>query len=576
MGRSLQCFFVNAIVLITAISGFCVTAGADPTSDINQIYLDLLGRSAEPGGLSYWVNRSNQTSLGRVRWEIAQTPEANSTFSVRQQYYGLFSSKLDAAGLQYWKSSLDQSSVSSIRTRMSQDPGVASFINQTYLSLFGGPADPAGNAYWQSVLAQKSQSSTSQLQQLIAQAGGKSTVVSAFPIRGVNYLSLGGDKFGSAESDSNLERLAKDGVNEINFNIFYAVEVNTDRIFDISTFYKVTNANDSTKWAFNHVYLPAGLVTATQKNSLAHAIQKAKSLGMKANLKLDFLNTSDAQPLSGISFDPSHELEFFQDYKAAVLNVAKFAQQNNVNTVFIGCEMGAMLTGQKHFAQFADAIAAARSVYAGKLSYAAIAFEMPMDWYSNGQDCSYCKELDEAYYVSFWHLLDIAGFDVYPGLTTASNPSLSDLQAAMGNSPALAPDIKVNLYSTTERFNTAGHLGMEAKFAGIPVVFSEVGAFSRKGAGLFTAGTDWNNPGPVDLELQKNLYIAMFGEYAQSRTSLNLQGFFIWAINAYDQGRPVPYPQALPAAYIADEGGFGFIGKPAEDVVRYFYRSYQP
>jgi hypothetical protein len=156
---------------------FLATYGSlDNNGFVNQLYLNVLNRSADPGGLAFWAgllnggstrgdalvgfsesvenvnNYAGQLSAGL--WDIDE-----SAASVARLFWGTLGRAPDASGLIFWTNQLK----SHVQTLQQEAAGFAgspefqatygsldnnAFVNQLYLNVLHRPADAGGLAFW--------------------------------------------------------------------------------------------------------------------------------------------------------------------------------------------------------------------------------------------------------------------------------------------------------------------------------------------------------------------------------------------------------------------------------------------
>jgi hypothetical protein len=230
------------------------------------------------------------------------------------------------------------------------------------------------------------------------------------------------------------------------------------------------------------------------------------------------------------AFQPSDPAAFFASYKAMIVAEAKVAAAHHAELFSIGCEMD-QLAGPADLAYWTDIIAAVRSVYSGKLTYAA--------------------EWPDPQAVAFWHSLDYAGVDNYVPLSHAADPSVDELVAAWSGAPT---DPELQHY-----FGTKSPIQFFEDFAasvGKPLLFTELGYGSNTNAAADPA--DFWDPASPDPGLQAKLYQAFFEAWNRAATSA-LKGVFLWDWNTFPDG-PGAGDSDWPTGYTPQ-------GKPAQAVI---------
>jgi hypothetical protein len=161
----------------TASPEFLAVYGSLNNSDfLNQLYLNVLNRAAEPAGLAYWTSVLNSgTTRGAVLAGFSDSAENISNYalqlsaglwdidetaaSVARLYWGALDRAPDAGGLSYWTGQL-KSGAQSLSQEAAAFVGSveyqatygildnAAFVNQLYLNVLDRVADAGGLAYW--------------------------------------------------------------------------------------------------------------------------------------------------------------------------------------------------------------------------------------------------------------------------------------------------------------------------------------------------------------------------------------------------------------------------------------------
>jgi hypothetical protein len=216
-------------------------------------------------------------------------------------------------------------------------------------------------------------------------------------------------------------------------------------------------------------------------SSLRAAIRAARAAGLKVIMKphVDLLNYG-----ARVYIDPVDSARWFATYRGYVLDYARLAREEGCSMFVVGTEFS-LLETPSHLEQWRALIADVRAAYPGPLTYAA-------NWNS-------------AEIVGFWRDLDYIGIDAYfpvIGGTSGTNRTLLRLswrpiEAAVG---ALS----------------------EAN--GKPVIFTEFGLTSQKGANL--RPWDYGDFGALDDDVQ-TAYIQTFLDAFSSKPYV--AGFLNWA-----------------------------------------------
>lgn len=337
--------------------------------------------------------------------------------------------------------------------------------------------------------------------------------------RGVCYAAWRSpDAWLSAPSDETLRRLADLGVNWVSLRVTWF----QDR--------------------FDTPALHPGEATPIDE-AIAHAVCTSHDLGMKTMLVLvvDLADDSGSEWSPGskwrgmIGFpDERRWQEWFAAYAGLCARYASLAEACGADMLCIGTEL--TLAATTHEQAWREIIAGCRERYAGLLTYQA-----------NWSPLSYCIDdgpalarsgnwQGEYRQVRFWDALDYACLCIYFPLSREARPSLGELEVAW------------------EPWRD--ELRAWAATVGKPVLFGEVGYHSALGA----AWEPWTHYAAAEASpyLQADCYEVFL------RTFWNepwVAGVYWWLA-------------APPDEPDLDNGGTGFLflGKPAEEVLRRWYR----
>jgi hypothetical protein len=248
-------------------------------------------------------------------------------------------------------------------------------------------------------------------------------------------------------------------------------------------------------------------------DSLRLAARGARALGLKVVLK-PHVNCADGRPTARIH--PKDERLWFRSYREFILHYARLAAEEKVELFVVGTELFSM-TGPGHRREWEEIIRDVRGVYSGKVTYAA-------NWY-------------DFMLVPFWGSLDFIGIDGYFPLAGGRSPRL------------LALSWKVYLPA----------IGGVARAYGKPVLFTEVGISSQKGANRRPWA--YEDFGPVDAEVQKDYFEAFLNVFDREPY---FAGFlqWCWDLNP-DAGGPADKSMTVQ-------------GKPALAVLEDYFRRFGP
>jgi uncharacterized delta-60 repeat protein len=161
---------------------FLATYGSLSNSQfVNQLYLNVLNRTADAGGLSYWTGQLDSAAMtrGAVLAGFSDSAENISNYagqvagglwdidesaaSVARLYHGTLDRIPEVGGLSYWTSqlktgaqTLQQEAAAFVASAEFQDRYGSldnnQFVNQLYLNVLDRPAEPSGLAYWTGLL----------------------------------------------------------------------------------------------------------------------------------------------------------------------------------------------------------------------------------------------------------------------------------------------------------------------------------------------------------------------------------------------------------------------------------------
>lgn len=247
---------------------------------------------------------------------------------------------------------------------------------------------------------------------------------------------------------------------------------------------------------------------------LRRAIADAHALGLEVMLfPIVMLVERDAGAWRGV-LAPTDVDAWFDSYTAFVVENARLAEETGVEVLSVGSELGSM----ERYAAWNEVIAAARSVYSGKLIYSA-------NW-------------DNYFNTPFWSRLDLVGVTGYFELSPSADAR---------------PDVDA-LVAAWQPFEEA--LRVFSESVGRPVVITEIGYVSQPSAAW--RPWDYTAASAPDIEAQLTAYRAL--EQALDGEPW-LGGLFIW--NWFGDGG-------------ASCNGYTPRHKPAELVVRRWFGRTNP
>lgn len=242
------------------------------------------------------------------------------------------------------------------------------------------------------------------------------------------------------------------------------------------------------------------------EDGLRRAIRRAKARGLKVALK-PHVDVRDLAVRALI--DPKDAESWWRDYDAYVLHYAGIASQEGCDLFVVGTELALMT---RYHRRWTSLIARARKIYKGPLTYAANWYDYPA--------------------VPFWGALDYIGIDGYFPLADARHRWAMKAAWGLWKAP----------------------LAAQAMASGKPVLFTEFGCSSQRGANL--KPWEWNRLGPVDLALQRDYYETFLESFAREPW---FAGVLVWG---WDDD---------PSSGGPDSFGLTVQGKPALDVLKTYF-----
>ncbi|HYD99208.1 MAG TPA: hypothetical protein VEH84_07485 [Alphaproteobacteria bacterium] len=323
-------------------------------------------------------------------------------------------------------------------------------------------------------------------------------------VRGVSITSWGWDHYGDADAPEVLAWARCLGATDVALVTEIPVDTGADRM------------------------APPGPTTGPNAN-LARMAAEARRQGLRVTIKPHHLNGETGGHLAHPAYAPADPAAFFAAYRESLLAHARIAAAAGAERLVVGTELGGQLTGAAMRPHWERLIAELRTVFPGRLTYAATT---STDWPDS-------PGANEAQFLAFWDLLDEIGLNVYPTLSTAPAPAAPQLAAAFRRNPKGA--------------DVVGPLQALAARWGRPALILETGFRSLAG-GLSDSG-DWRREGAPDPALQAAALEASLAVWSREPW---LSGLFLWEVEAVPELR-------------RGETGFSFRGKPAEAAVRRWF-----
>ncbi len=290
--------------------------------------------------------------------------------------------------------------------------------------------------------------------------------------KGVVYTSWSRTELDTSASDQTLEYLKGLGVRHLGIMVVWFQDSIEEDVIS-------PDANDT-----------------PEDKALAHAINKAHSLGMKVMLKPHVDVKTDEWRGDIIPSDA-----WFVSYKDYLLRYASLAARYNVELFAIGTELG-NTTLSSWQSQWEDIIKEIREIFPGVLTY--------------------CANWDEYETVGFWDKLDFIGIDAYFPLTEKKDATKEELIAAWQKYAA-----KIDGWLKKKRLDK-------------PVIFTEVGYCSADGTNTQPWAVLSNNivEGFVDQQEQADSLEAML---VACSVYPWFKGFYWWNYFPQERWSPLGY-----------------------------------
>jgi hypothetical protein len=205
---------------------------------------------------------------------------------------------------------------------------------------------------------------------------------------------------------------------------------------------------------------------------------------------------------------------WFESYTKFITHYAALAENISADYFAIGNEM---YEASAREADWRAVVSAVRKVYHGRITYAAHIFDV--------------------FTLTWWDAVDVIGVNAYFPISDKDDPTLAELKSGW------LPHV-TKLENLSEKWNK-------------PILFTELTYASLRGASYWGG---WMPPlcvhPQLDLQVQADLYQALLDTFTGKPWWL---GIFWWAWSA-DPAEGGPY-----------DGTGSPLGKPAEDVLRYYY-----
>jgi len=248
---------------------------------------------------------------------------------------------------------------------------------------------------------------------------------------------------------------------------------------------------------------------------LIHVVTRAHDLGMKVMLKPHVDLADDPDSWRGlIGFQTEEDWSsWFGSYRDFIGHYANLARTSGADAFTVGVELEAT---SKREADWRRVVSEVRQRFTGPITYAA----------NPGEEAA----------IAWWDVLDYIGVDAYWGLTQSESPSVAEIRAAW--QPHVA-----SLASLSARF-------------GKPVLFTEAGYRSIRGASVIAGDWKRGEGRAIDLQIQADAYEALFETFWDKP----------WFIGAYWWAWGIDPTEGGPS-----DSSYTPRRKPAEDVIRFWY-----
>lgn len=253
-------------------------------------------------------------------------------------------------------------------------------------------------------------------------------------------------------------------------------------------------------------------------DEIRYVVERAHGMGLKVMLKphvdpLHLANSSSGRFQITFGSDEAAWTAWFASYTRFITHYARLAQALEVEYFTVGTELYGTVHRER---EWREVIAQVRAVYDGPLTYAALTYFEPLA-------------------IRWWDAVDAIGIDAYFGLTLTNRPTIAQMR--LGWMPNIA------------------FIGWLANHWRKPVILTEIGYMSVDGTNILPG--DWSLQGSLDPQEQADAYQALMESFAGHDW---WQGIFWYSLTTD------------PLQGGANDRGYTFHDKPAEQVVRRFFR----
>ena len=263
-------------------------------------------------------------------------------------------------------------------------------------------------------------------------------------------------------------------------------------------------------------------ITASDE-ALRHVIDLAHSLGMRVILHPALFSLPNTPGISWIEIgtgftSETQWQEWFASYREFINHYATFAQEAEVDLLYVGSELSNTTHREKDWRQVIKEV---RERFKGPISYDSVFWGFPLPEYKR---------------IKWWDAVDYIAVDCWHSLTNKNYPSVAELKEGL-----IRTGYVTDLENFSRQFNK-------------PVIISEIGYDSLDGTAKDYFGTH-SSGGPPDLQEQADCYQAVL-EVLWGKPWL--KGIFWWQWSAI----------STPTQWLETPQG-----KPAEEVLKKYYLS---
>lgn len=317
-----------------------------------------------------------------------------------------------------------------------------------------------------------------------------------FTWEGISLPSYWGGNFQTSGGLGAMDLIKSNGANTITMvpNFFMSNEYSND---------VKLNLNSTNPWASESDTL------AQVKQGIMDAKARGLNVVVKPHVETD-------NRVWRALIEPTDPKLWFQNYKNMMVEYAKIAQEGGAAMFVVGTEMKSMTDptkstsdGKSYTQNWIDIIDAVKSVFSGKITYAATD--------------------EEAMDIQFWDKVDYIGVDAYFSMTNSNTPTVQDLIDSW-----IKPATNWNsqqVYGTTSVVDTWKNLSEQW---GKKVIFTEIGYGSYDGV---NKSPGWLVGNTVDQQEQKDAYEALY-HVMKNYGGQWLDGAFLWSYQASTSGLP--------------------------------------